>query len=252
VDEEAAFLRAIAEAPGDGAPRLVYADWLDERGDARGEYLRLLGAAAGWQEPNADRDPVVARLQQLGVGLDPDWKAAVQGGVDWRTLFEANLPPPERRESGEVYQLNPPATAEQLAAAERALGVRLPDDVRAMWSAFNGVRYTTRTDRRLGRDPEPYFLDLEGMPEATATMGQERRWAEIFDEVYGPGTFGRLLLIRYYDGGAQAWAVCLDGVAGHPAGTVVRHDHDTPDLDALAATLSDCVRRRFTDRFSHW
>jgi uncharacterized protein (TIGR02996 family) len=251
MDEEA-FIAAILAAPRDDAVRLVYADWLDERGDPRGEYLRLLGAAAGWPEPAADRDPVIDRLQRLGAGLDPDWKSAVQRGVNWRTLFEANLPPPERRESGEVYHFNPPATAGQLAAAERALGVRLPDDVRAMWSEFNGVRYTTRTDRQHGRDPELFFLDLEGIPPATDLMGRDHGWAEVFDEEYGPGTFKKLLLIRHYDGGAQAWAVCLEEVAGHPAGTVVRHDHDTPDLDALAASLFDCVRRRFTDRFRHW
>lgn len=32
-DDEAAFLRAICDQPEDDAPRLVYADWLDERGD---------------------------------------------------------------------------------------------------------------------------------------------------------------------------------------------------------------------------
>jgi uncharacterized protein (TIGR02996 family) len=37
-----AFLRAIIDNPGDDAPRLVYADWLEEHGDpARGEFIRL-------------------------------------------------------------------------------------------------------------------------------------------------------------------------------------------------------------------
>jgi uncharacterized protein (TIGR02996 family) len=39
--EEAAFLRAAHANPDDSAPRLVYADWLDERGDPRGEAVRL-------------------------------------------------------------------------------------------------------------------------------------------------------------------------------------------------------------------
>ena len=38
--EEAAFIRAAHEAPDDSAPRLIYADWLDERGDRRGEAIR--------------------------------------------------------------------------------------------------------------------------------------------------------------------------------------------------------------------
>jgi uncharacterized protein (TIGR02996 family) len=39
--EERAFLAAILERPDDDATKLVYADWLEERGDPRGEYLRL-------------------------------------------------------------------------------------------------------------------------------------------------------------------------------------------------------------------
>ena len=39
--EEEPFLRAIAEGPDDEATRLVYADWLEERGDPLGEFLRL-------------------------------------------------------------------------------------------------------------------------------------------------------------------------------------------------------------------
>src|SRR3954468_11511865 len=38
---DAAFLRAIIAAPDDDLPRLVYADYLDERGDPRGEFIRL-------------------------------------------------------------------------------------------------------------------------------------------------------------------------------------------------------------------
>jgi uncharacterized protein (TIGR02996 family) len=35
VTDDEAFIGAIVDAPGDDAPRLVYADWLDERGDPR-------------------------------------------------------------------------------------------------------------------------------------------------------------------------------------------------------------------------
>jgi uncharacterized protein (TIGR02996 family) len=37
---DAAFLQAIVEDPDDDTPRLVYADWLEERGDPRGEFIR--------------------------------------------------------------------------------------------------------------------------------------------------------------------------------------------------------------------
>jgi uncharacterized protein (TIGR02996 family) len=35
-----AFLRDIGVRPGDGLPKLIYADWLDEHGDPRGAGLR--------------------------------------------------------------------------------------------------------------------------------------------------------------------------------------------------------------------
>lgn len=36
------FLDVIQNEPGDRVPRLIYADWLDESGDPRGELIRLL------------------------------------------------------------------------------------------------------------------------------------------------------------------------------------------------------------------
>src|SRR4029078_1438463 len=37
---QAAFLDAIIPEPDDDAPRLIYADWLEERGDPRAEFIR--------------------------------------------------------------------------------------------------------------------------------------------------------------------------------------------------------------------
>src|SRR5258708_19541960 len=54
--EEAGFWSAIAEAPEDEVPRLIFADWLDERNDPRGPLLR---ERHYWPHLNADcRDPV--------------------------------------------------------------------------------------------------------------------------------------------------------------------------------------------------
>src|SRR5262245_39833845 len=39
--DHADFIEAILAAPEDNAPRLVYADWLLERDDPRGEFIRL-------------------------------------------------------------------------------------------------------------------------------------------------------------------------------------------------------------------
>jgi uncharacterized protein (TIGR02996 family) len=39
--ERDGLLAAIAAAPGDDVPRLVLADWLEERDDPLGEFIRL-------------------------------------------------------------------------------------------------------------------------------------------------------------------------------------------------------------------
>jgi carbon storage regulator CsrA len=39
--DEAALLQAILADPDDDAPRLIYADWLEEQGDPRGEFIRV-------------------------------------------------------------------------------------------------------------------------------------------------------------------------------------------------------------------
>jgi uncharacterized protein (TIGR02996 family) len=41
VVDDAAFLEAILADADNDTPRLVYADWLDERGDPRGEFIRV-------------------------------------------------------------------------------------------------------------------------------------------------------------------------------------------------------------------
>jgi uncharacterized protein (TIGR02996 family) len=50
-DDADALLRAVLAAPDDDAPRLIYADWLDEHGDpARAEFIRaqvVLARSAG-------------------------------------------------------------------------------------------------------------------------------------------------------------------------------------------------------------
>jgi uncharacterized protein (TIGR02996 family) len=40
MSEDAAFLRTVLASPEDATARLVYADWLDDRSDARAGLLR--------------------------------------------------------------------------------------------------------------------------------------------------------------------------------------------------------------------
>jgi uncharacterized protein (TIGR02996 family) len=69
------FLRAIAANPGDDSYRLVFADWLEEQGDGRAEFLRLdcrLQALPAGQSRPAD---LQERWMELRALLSPSWLA---------------------------------------------------------------------------------------------------------------------------------------------------------------------------------
>jgi uncharacterized protein (TIGR02996 family) len=68
MNEDEGFVRAIRDDPDDAALRLVYADWLDERSDPRGEYLRL----------GCKLSEIQARMAQLQEHIEPKWVAAVR------------------------------------------------------------------------------------------------------------------------------------------------------------------------------
>jgi uncharacterized protein (TIGR02996 family) len=117
MSEEVAFLRAIADAPEDDAPRLVYADWLDERGEAaRAEYLRV--ECRGRGATGVERE----RLAFLSARLDAAWLRAVHHGhrwPDWSLILQARLC--GQAEAAAVIQ-----AALGLAAAEAGALVRRP------------------------------------------------------------------------------------------------------------------------------
>lgn len=71
-DPEHDFLAAIAANTNDADARSVYADWLDQRGDPRGEYLRL--EALLYAGP--------ARILELTQQIDPTWLGAVTRRCD--------------------------------------------------------------------------------------------------------------------------------------------------------------------------
>jgi len=73
--EEGSFWQAVVAAPGDEATRLVYADWLEERGDPLGEFLRLQ-----CQEKDLER-----RRQALWAEHGAAWRASLPPAV-WAGL----------------------------------------------------------------------------------------------------------------------------------------------------------------------
>jgi uncharacterized protein (TIGR02996 family) len=70
---EEAFLEAIRAAPEDDAPRLIYADWLEERGDPRGEFIRLQCALARMDRHDPERAALKEREQELLARYRKKW-----------------------------------------------------------------------------------------------------------------------------------------------------------------------------------
>jgi uncharacterized protein (TIGR02996 family) len=62
MNQEDAFIEAILQNPDDNAARLVYADWLEERGDLRSEIIRARCRIADL--PDGDRANLETILQQ--------------------------------------------------------------------------------------------------------------------------------------------------------------------------------------------
>ena len=69
------FLRAIAANPADEAKRLVFADWLEERGDWRAEFLRLDCQLA--LETISAAEEAKARWDKLWAKLSPSWQTVL-------------------------------------------------------------------------------------------------------------------------------------------------------------------------------
>lgn len=153
----------------------------------------------------------------------------------WRQLFEGNLPPLAERQYPTEYEFGPPATADELAAAERALGVSLPQDVREMLSEFNGVWERTRYPHGESRDIA--FLDLQNM-----TVDVPEYCSDSGNPMPDEADLRQVVWVAQSNGFGDLWGVCAAAVAGHPAGAVVRMDHEVGELEACQPNLEEFVR----------
>jgi uncharacterized protein (TIGR02996 family) len=129
--EEDAFIREIFDNPGDDTHRLVYADWLDERDDPRGPYLRAEAewAKAWWSGEVPGADP---KLQALGAKFDPVWTLRLTRPPHGVCCSHLNL-------AGEGLRL----TLEDLATVEGKLDHALPAEYRAFLLNHNQALTTS-------------------------------------------------------------------------------------------------------------
>jgi uncharacterized protein (TIGR02996 family) len=131
MSDDAAFLAALMAAPDDDATRLVYADWLDERGDRRADYLRAEYLARD------EGGAAVGRALAMREGLDPGWVRAVGAaptdlGPVWPDIAALGSPPA------------PAAERRAIERAERRMGVPFPPSYRAFVSRHDGLCLKSR------------------------------------------------------------------------------------------------------------
>jgi uncharacterized protein (TIGR02996 family) len=79
--DEAAFLRLIAAAPHDDAPRLIYADWLEEHGNSRGRFIRVQCALASLGADDARRSDLEQVERHLLAAHGAAWAGELAGHV---------------------------------------------------------------------------------------------------------------------------------------------------------------------------
>jgi len=85
-DDERAFLRRIADRPGDDAPRLIFADWLDDRDDPRGEMIRLQLASSRLPPDHADAHAIDTAIQIELPLVERLWQTHLDGLVSGWSL----------------------------------------------------------------------------------------------------------------------------------------------------------------------
>ena len=127
MSEEAALLRGMIDRPGDDTARLVYADWLDERDDPRGEWVRLGCELEGLTKRHKRRAALEAREQQL-------WEQHRDTADEWDRRFalaRIKFKLARATDAKQLMPVNAVLSEDELVAFEREHGVSLPEGYRA-------------------------------------------------------------------------------------------------------------------------
>lgn len=220
--EQAGFIEAILETPEDDGMRLIFADWLEERNDPYGEFIRI--QVQLYRQPIGDptRDALRKREQELLIRHGGTWRSylpALLSGRDFHRGFVESV----QTTIDEFLR-----TAELLfAATPLRLFIARPS---LSTDRLRQVRQLTES---------PYPGRLRGLALAGLHLGDEEAVV-----LAGTAALASLDLLdlrenRIGPGGAEALAV-----SPHLAGIKALLLYSNPVGDRGAATL----RLRFGDR----
>jgi uncharacterized protein (TIGR02996 family) len=108
------FLETILDNPGDDGPRMVYADWLEEQGDPRAEFIRAQLKLANMTEADPEWEQVSDRESELLIAHGDKWRAEIpefaRKGCEFRRGFVAQVSiwtPWDREYGPELSRLAP-------------------------------------------------------------------------------------------------------------------------------------------------
>jgi uncharacterized protein (TIGR02996 family) len=91
MNEQADLLRMICHHPDDDAPRLIYADWLEEQGDTEhAEFIRLSVGLAGGSHEEEKRWDAGRKFRNLEKKVMPRLLAELPHliGIDWLPIID--------------------------------------------------------------------------------------------------------------------------------------------------------------------
>ena len=174
-----AFLAAIRAVPDDDLPRLVYADWLEEQGDAdRAEFIRLSC------EPSENRAAVDGRVRELLAANFKRWRIpglrgrqhferGFVGEVETSAEWLLNTPPETLREH--------PIRAVRLVVADahvaRLAGLPVWETVESLTLNNNSFGVADRLETLFG---EGNFPRLRGL-----SLRNNQMWPEAVEVLAG-------------------------------------------------------------------
>ncbi len=190
-NEEEALIRTIVDKPGDDTARLVYADWLDERDDPRGAYLRaeLEWARTGQKERS---------LRTKGKKLDALW------------VYRVSRPPVGVCFRYPVFEF----TGFELTHEDVQLGKAeipyLPTEYAAFLLNYNGGMLLDHVQHPGARGPTRRTWYLEGLAQLALDEPEEHDEVPITDRKTLP-SIQRLADNLYHPNvDSQAWGGAAD------------------------------------------
>ena len=133
MSEDESFLSRIFDDPGDNDLRLIYADWLEDRGDARGELIRTRSQLAALPAKHRQRKKLQQRDRVLTTCCDPDWLVMLER-ADWKLRYRS-LEPTERHKARWAPKQQAEISA-ALKAFEGEVSLPLPRTYKAYCHVF--------------------------------------------------------------------------------------------------------------------